>query len=140
MAGSGILLVTLHPITKELVYCMQYVHSRKWLEDFGGIKESNHTSFLDNAIKECIEETNDVFGISPHHLKEMILTSGIEYVTTNSRYHMFVVPVSNYYLRHTSVDFGEYEHHEGIRRTVLWVTLDDIMKIGIHPRCNSYFH
>lgn len=31
MAGSGILFFTIHPITKKIIYCIQYVHSRGWL-------------------------------------------------------------------------------------------------------------
>jgi len=139
MTGSGILFVTMNKVTTELLYCMQYVHQRGWLEDFGGIKEKTHTTFIDNAIKECIEETNDVFRITPEQLKESILTSGIEHTTPNLRYHMYVVPISNYYLRYTSDDFGKYEKHECIQRTVLWLTLDEILKIGVHPRCSSFF-
>ena len=80
--------------------------------------------------------------VIPFSHGQLKVTTGIEYISRNNRYHLFVVPFPLDYTRYNSRLFGEYELHDGIYRKVVWLTLDQIYTIGVHPRCteSSYFY
>ncbi len=138
MPGAGIILVTKDTRSKKLYYFMQYNFDREWLEDFGGIKEDGDT-FIDTAIKEFIEETNNGFGWSKEKLKRMIQSDSVHLKTPiNSRYHIFVIPVESGYLQYTPDHFGLIEKQDGFNRVCMWITKEDIMKIKVHPRCKPF--
>jgi hypothetical protein len=138
MPGSGIILTTINPSNNKVYFLLQYVFDRQHLEDFGGIKEPNQT-FLETAIKEFIEETNNILRISPKKIKDIIKKDGIKLTTKDNRYFTYLVPVSsNYYLNYKSKDFGEKEMFENIRRVCMWLTVEDILQFEIHPRCKPF--
>lgn len=139
MPGSGIILTTINPSNNKVYFLLQYVFDRQHLEDFGGIKEPNQT-FLETAIKEFIEETNNILHISPKKIKDIIKKDGIKLSTIDNRYHIFLIPVSSNYLNYDSKDFGEKEEYENIRRVCMWLTVEDILQFKIHPRCKPFLN
>ncbi len=139
MPGSGIILTTINPSNNKIYFLLQYVFDRQHLEDFGGIREPNQT-FLKTAIKEFIEETNNVLHLSPLKLKYMIEKDGIKLSTKDNRYYIYLVPVSSNYLNYDTKDFGEKEEYENIRRVCMWLTVEDILKFNIHPRCKPFLN
>jgi hypothetical protein len=140
MPGSGIILTTINPNNNKVYYLLQYVFDRQHLEDFGGIKEPNQT-FLETAIDEFIQETNNVLRLSPLKLKSLIVNDSIELKTPDNRYRIYLIPVpSSFYLNYDCEDFGDKEEYENIRRLCMWLTAEDIKKFKIHPRCKPFMN
>lgn len=139
MPGAGIILTTINPNNNKVYFLLQYVFDRQHLEDFGGIREPQQT-FIDTAIKEFIEETNNVLQITPTKFRKMIENNSLKLRTEDNRYHLYLIPVSSIYLNYDCEDFGEKEEYENIRRMCMWLTIDDILKFKIHPRCKPFLN
>ena len=103
MTGSGILLYTYNPRDKKFYYLVQFVSTRNWIEDFGGIQENGYT-LIDTAIEEFIQETNNVLRLNKAHLVELILNKSKQH-----KYNIFIIPVSPNYLHFRPIDFGPAE-------------------------------
>lgn len=138
MPGAGIILTALHPKDQKVYYFVQYVPSRKWIEDFGGIKEPGD-SFVETAINEFLQETNNGMKFTKEKLHRMLSTSGIELKINHNRYHLFIIPVESEYLEYKPEDFGYFEVYESIPRLCMWLTKKEILEIGVHPRCKDFF-
>lgn len=97
-------------------------------EDFGGKTDSTDGTVYETAVREAEEESNGV-------LKRSELASNIfganTYISQNSKYVVFFVPVQCMY---NPEIFGKREEHDGIDRTVEWLTSDELLSRDLHPR------
>lgn len=136
MTGAGILLYTYNPKDRKFYYLVQFVRNRNWIEDFGGIQEDNY-SLLDTAIEEFIQETNNVLGLNRIDLIKLVSKNKVYHIQNKIKhhnYHLFIIPISPFYLRFKPNDFGPEELYENIPRICKWMTVDEIKEYNIHPR------
>ena len=68
----------------------------------------------------------------------MIEKDSIELKTEDNRYRIYLIPVSQIYLKYDCEDFGDREKFENIRRICMWLTAEDIINFNIHPRCKPF--
>jgi hypothetical protein len=92
-------------------------------EDFGGKSEMKDKNIYEMVAREVNEESNGIF--KEDYLIDIISKLDCIYIS-RSKYVLFFVELKDDYLEK---DFGKYELHDKIKRTVKWVNIRDFKKI-----------
>lgn len=100
------------------------VNSRGGFEDFGGKIDTCDKSIFKTVSRETYEESNKL--INKKKLESRLLNAPYVYIK-NSKYVCFFVEATDKEAQLTSNDFGDYEIHENIERTVKWIPLSKIL-------------
>lgn len=114
-------------------------------EDFGGKTDPKDTCVEETAIREALEESNNIF-VKDDFVKQLYYTSfditKIAYYK-KSKYVVFLLEITDNY--DCSI-FGTHETHDNIKRTVEWVPLHNFLeaaflnKLHCRLRFSYFFH
>ena len=137
-----------------------YKDSNLGFQDFGGCMEPDDINPFMTALRETVEECNaSIFNdkcttkdeylakrdneilMFESYVKQTRFKGYIRsYVISDLKYMLFLVHLDGKFSKKlTPQKFGDYEFHEGHKRTVQWVCADDIIlgNCKLHPRLYS---
>lgn len=103
---------------------LMLINSRNKLEDIGGKIDQIDRSIEEAAAREVEEETNKIIKANDiiDRLNEALSNQKI-YVK-NSKYLIYIIKANELERELTTDDFGDYENHDKIKRTIQWISRD----------------
>ena len=114
--------------------CVEYLFAQyrnNIFEDFGGKTEKCDYSIEDTVAREVSEESNNVF--CKHKTKCVLEKNKFVYLPS-SKYCVYFIKLNHRIDEHK---FDVIEKHLGYKRTVHWISSDQIHKNMLHPRLRS---
>lgn len=121
VTSGGVLIYRFGESGMELLL----VNSRGGYEDFGGKIDSCDKSIFQTVSRETFEESNQLINIKD---LEMRLEFAPYIYIKNSKYVCFIVEATQKESKLESHDFGNFETHENIKRTVKWISLNMFLR------------
>lgn len=132
ICAGGMLLYKI--VNKELYLLMSF--SNNYYEDIGGRIDITDDTIYDTVIREVREETNNIINLDIVELENT-------YYNYNKigKYIIFLVKANDIQKKLNSSNFGNYEIHDNIKRTIEWINYNDIYdnKVNISPRVSKNF-
>jgi hypothetical protein len=111
---------------------------RNYYEDFGGTTDKKDNSIQDTISREVDEESNGKF--NTEDIKTRLAFARQAY-TYQCKYLMYFVKVNHTEAKLTKEDFGDMEIHDGIKRTIDWHPLEEVLTDEfikkLNPRLNN---
>lgn len=111
--------------------------------DFGGKIDEDDEDILDIATRELLEESNNAFFhkkkdniklFDKNHMKKYILKNLLNTLyIPKSKYVVFIVKITNSLKINKSI-FGQYESIDKIKRNILWININLVNTLNLHPR------
>jgi hypothetical protein len=104
------------------------IESDRGFEDIGGKIDTDDQDIFSAAAREIEEETNKKIKIE--NTLERLKKAPYVYVP-KSKYVIFLLEASDKEKRLTKDEFGEYEIHDQIQRTIGWIDLKEFSKSSV---------
>lgn len=93
-------------------------------EDIGGCTEESDKTHIDTVVREVYEESNKLIKRKNTRNK---LKKAYSYYIPNSKYIIYFIEATIRQQNMTSNDFGNYELHDNIERTINWIPLSHFL-------------
>lgn len=105
---------------------LMLINSRNKLEDIGGKIDQIDESIEEAAAREVEEETNKIIKASDIIDRLNEARSSQKIYVKNSKYLIYIVKANDSERKLTIDDFGDYEEHDKIKRTIQWISRDTV--------------
>lgn len=118
--AGGVILYRFNKTTIDLLIA----ENRGFYEDLGGCTDEGDKDIYHTVAREAYEESNKL--IKRKRLIKRLKESYPIY-NARSKYVIFVVKATDKEAKLKSSDFGDMEIHDGIKRKIKWIKLDEFM-------------
>ena len=122
--AGGLLLYRYDECTCEPEFLM--IKTKRTYEDFGGRTDISDKTINDTICREAEEESNGILKIN--EVYDLIKNQQPIY-SRESKYLLYIVKTD---ISYNPDDFGKFEIHDGIRRTVQWIKLSKLLNKNFH--------
>lgn len=109
------------------------VHSKGVYEDLGGKADLTDVAIENVVSREAYEESNCL--LDRTNIENRIKCTNAIYVP-RSKYALYIIEATKDEALLTSDLFGDKELHDGINRTILWITYDNFVDIYLKNKIN----
>lgn len=121
--AAGILFYRISKKKNNLQFLM--IKDDNGYSDFGGKTDKQDKTFLETALRETFEETNNV-------INERFIGKKLDNVkpicNKKSKYALYLCELKKTPFR--CADFGNFELHDNIKRSVKWISYNRLSKMG----------
>lgn len=99
-------------------------------EDLGGCVDDEDEDIFTTVAREAYEESNKL--IKKNSIKKRLNKEQIKYsYSPKNKYIVYIVEATEHEQELKSKDFGDTEEHDGFKRTIKWISLDEFLKSEI---------
>ncbi len=128
ITAAGILFKKIVNNEKYILLMKYRSEKHNYLDDFGGRTEEKDITPFDTAIRETLEESNNIINATKYIREGKYKT----YYDKKCKYLSILIEENKDFYNDTNV-FGDYEYKDGIFRELNWYKLDNdtINKVSI---------
>lgn len=142
--AAGVLMYKFNYCTNQIELLMYCTNSRG-CEDLGGKVDIGDQDITLTAAREAYEESNCLLN-QAKLMNRIVKTRDYVYIP-KCKYLVFMIEANNDEIEIPDEEYGEYELHDSIKRTIRWIPFDEYMskefiknKLHIRLKHRDVFH